>query len=102
MAVMQEHIKERSTAKRERLEARLTSEQKALLQHAADLQGRTLSDFVLENVLRDAQEVIREHEVIRLTAEDSRIFMEAVLNPPAPSARLRAAAARYLSDVEER
>lgn len=91
----------RSATKRTRLETRVSPEQKALLQRAADLQGRTLSDFVLESAQRAAEEAIRKHAVITLTEQDSRVFMEAVLYPPQPSARLRAAAARYRSEVEE-
>jgi len=89
-------------AKRERLEARLRPEVKARLQYAADLQGRTLSDFVLESAQHAAEQVIHDHAVITLTEQDSRIFLEAVLHPPAPSHRLQAAAAHYLDDVEER
>ncbi len=81
--------------KHERFGTRLTVEQKELLQRAADLQGRSLSDFVLDSALRDAEDVIREHEVITLTARAGRMFVESLLNPPGPNARLRAAAERY-------
>ena len=92
----------RGAAKRERLAARLTPEQKALLQRAADLQGRSLSDFVLDSAQRAAEEVIRSYEVMTLTARESRALVEALLNPPAPNERLRAAAARYLEEAVER
>jgi uncharacterized protein (DUF1778 family) len=87
--------------KRERLEARVSAEQKAVLQRAADLEGRSLSDFLIESAQRRAEEVIREHEVIRLSVRDSLLFAEALLNPPAPSERLRAAFARYREEVVE-
>jgi uncharacterized protein (DUF1778 family) len=101
MATMDESPKRRP-AKRDRLETRLRPDVKARLQYAADLQGRTLSDFVLESAQHAAEQVIHEHAVISLTEQDSRIFVEAVLTPPAPSPRLHAAAARYLDAVEER
>lgn len=88
-------------AKRERLATRLSTEQKALLQRAADLEGRSLSDFVLESAQRAAESVIREHEVMTLTAQDSRAFADAVLNPPLPNQRLQAAFARYQQEVVE-
>ena len=88
--------------KRERLEARISAEQKELLQRAAALQGRSLSDFVVESAQRAAEETIREHSIIGLSTRDSLIFAEAVLNPPPPTARLRAAAEHYLDEVEER
>ena len=37
---------------------------------------------------------IEETEVLRLSAEDQRLFAEAILNPPAPNAALRRAERR--------
>ncbi len=91
-----------TSTKRERLEVRISPEQKELLQYAAALQGRSLSDFVTESVQRAVEEAVREHAVITLTARDSATFAEAILNPPVPSEQLRAAAADYLREVEER
>jgi uncharacterized protein (DUF1778 family) len=101
MTMRRTHIQAKDTAKRERLEARVSAEQKALLQRAADLQGRTLSDFIIGSAQQAAEEIIREHMVITLTAQDSRAFVEALLNPPAPNERLRAAAARYTQESVE-
>lgn len=56
----------RRGVKRGRLAARISEEQKVLLQRAADPQGRSLSDFVLESAQRAAEAVIREREVITL------------------------------------
>ena len=88
--------------KQDRLALRIDPERMALLQRAADLEGRTLSHIVLEGALRYAQEVIREHTVIELSVRDTQAFMEALLNPPAPGERLRAAADRYKREVRER
>jgi len=96
------YIKKASSPKVERLEARVTREQKELLQRAANLTGRSLSDFVVDSAQRAAQEAIYTHEVIELTEQDSRAFADAILDPPKPSAGLRRAAARYLAEVEER
>ncbi|MBI3977406.1 MAG: DUF1778 domain-containing protein [Chloroflexi bacterium] len=82
--------------KRERLEARVTSEQKALFQRAADLSGRSLSDFVIRSVQAAAEEAIRTHQVLELTARETEAFVAALENPPAPNERLRAAARRYV------
>jgi uncharacterized protein (DUF1778 family) len=84
-----------TTAKRERLEARISPEQKALFQRAADLTGRSLTDFVVSSVQAAAEEAIERHQVIRLSARDSLIFAEAILNPAEPNEHLRAAAERY-------
>ena len=85
----------RSARKNERLEVRVSAAQKALVQEAAALQGRTVSEFVASSVQQAAEQAIREHKVITLTAEDSRAFAEALLAPPAPNERLRALAERY-------
>lgn len=86
-------------ARSERLEARISREQKALFQRAADLQGRTLTDFVVASVHDAAARTVAEQETIRLTAEESRAFAEALLKPREPTDRLRAAARRYLETI---
>ncbi len=84
-----------SSPKQERLEARVTLAQKQLLQHAAALEGTTLTDFVIRSAERAAEQLIRDHAVLVLTARESQTFVETLLNPPAPNAALRAAAAHY-------
>jgi len=78
-----------------RLEARLSVEQKAVLQQAALLSGRTLSEFVVASAQEAAARVIREHEAIRLNRAEQIAFVTALLDPPAPNERLRQAAAAY-------
>jgi uncharacterized protein (DUF1778 family) len=75
----------------ERFAARLSAAQKARLQRAADLTGRSLTDFVIAAAEREAEEMIRRHEIIELSARDSLRLAEALLNPPAPNDALRAA-----------
>jgi uncharacterized protein (DUF1778 family) len=84
-----------SRARVERLEARISREQKQLFQRAADLQGRTLTDFVVSSAQDAAVRTIGDMQIIRLNAEDSRAFAKALLNPREPTERLRAAARRY-------
>jgi uncharacterized protein (DUF1778 family) len=85
----------RSLTGRNRLEARVTPGLKRLFQHAADLQGVTLSDFLIQSLRQSAVQTVQEHEVLRLSARDSRQFARALLAPSKPNARLRAAARRY-------
>jgi uncharacterized protein (DUF1778 family) len=80
----------------ERLEARVSADQKDLFVRAAELQGRTLTDFVVATLHEAAVRTIEEMRAIRLNAEESRAFAEAMLNPREPSPRLRAAARRYI------
>ena len=85
-----------------RLEARITSEQKNLIERAAAYEGRTVSDFVLHSVQQAAKSVIQEHEVLRLNRVQSEAFVEALLNPPAPNDALRRAARLHRRQVESR
>jgi len=78
-----------------RLEARISVEQKTVLQQAAALSGRTLSEFVVASAQEAASRVIHEHETIRLSRAEQIAFVSALLNPPPSSARLRKAAAAY-------
>jgi uncharacterized protein (DUF1778 family) len=75
----------------QRLEARLPADAKAVIQHAADISGRSLSDFVVSSALKAAEETIREHEIIVLSMRDSIAFAEALLNPKGPNEALREA-----------
>jgi len=68
---------------------------KALCETAAAIQGRKLTDFVVESVVEAAQRVVRASELAELTQRDKIAFVEALLNPPAPNRRLRKAAARH-------
>jgi uncharacterized protein (DUF1778 family) len=82
-------------ARTARLEARVTDEQKAILQRAAALTGRSLSDFVVASAQDAAMRTIHDHELIRLTADERTEFVKAMLTPPAPSDRLKKAAKAY-------
>ena len=78
-----------------RLEARLPADVYAVLKRAAEIEGRTLSDFVVSAAREAAERTIEKAAVLRLSAEDQRRFAEAILSPPPPSAALRRAAKRY-------
>lgn len=83
-------------ARGERLEARISADQKGLFQRAAELQGRTLTDFVVASAHEAAVRTIEAMQVVRLTEAESRAFAEALLAPREPTPRLKAAARRYI------
>ena len=78
----------------ERLEARVTAEDKELLQEAAAAKGLTLTAFITSSARETAIKVLREQHVIELGRKDQRAFAEAMLDPAPPNERLRAAARR--------
>lgn len=83
-----------------RLEARVDPEIKALWQKAADLEGRTLTDFVIASVQAAAFKIIEQHQILKLSVEDSEAFVDALLNPLKPNNALKAAAQRYKQIME--
>lgn len=78
-----------------RLEARIAPEALAVVKRAAEIQGRSVSDFVVAAAQEAAHRTIEETQIIRLSVEDQRAFAEAILNPPEPTPALNRAAARY-------
>lgn len=89
-----EHAR-RPSLKSQRLMARISDEQKRLLQRAADIRGQTLTEFVVSAAQEAATRAIVDQQVIELSLRDSQAFAEGMLNPPPVGASLRAAAQRY-------
>ena len=65
------------------------------MKRAAEIQGRTLTDFVVAAADEAACRTIEQTEIIRLSVEDQRQIAAAILNPPEPGPALRRAARRY-------
>jgi uncharacterized protein (DUF1778 family) len=77
-----------------RLEARISTDLHMLLKRAAEIQGRTMTDFVVSAVQDAAQRAIEQAEVIRLTLADQECFARALMAPPEPAPALERAFAR--------
>jgi uncharacterized protein (DUF1778 family) len=92
----------RNASKTARLEARITPQQKKLIELAAAYEGRSVSDFVVNAIAQAARTVVADYEVLRLNPEQSRSFVERLLNPTAPNRALRRAAERYRRTVRSR
>ena len=88
-------------AKRGRFNARLTEEQKLLFARAASIYGQSVSQFVMSSAQRAAEQAIREHQVISLSARDSQDVMDALLHPAPANDALRRAVARQRELVGE-
>ena len=78
-----------------RFDARLDEEQKLLIQRAADLEGRSMTDFVLHSAKLAAEQTIERRAMLVLTARETEAFANAILNPPNAGAVLRKAAREY-------
>ncbi|WP_256890102.1 type II toxin-antitoxin system TacA family antitoxin [Acidomonas methanolica] len=84
-----------SRTRAERLETRVTAEQKNLIERAAALQGRSVTDFVLSSVQDAARRAIEEHSQLALSVRDSEAFVDALINPRPVNDRLRDTVRRY-------
>lgn len=82
-----------------RVEARIAPDALAVVRRAAELQGRSVSDFVVAAAQEAANRAIEEAHIIRLSVADQRAFADAILNPPAPSPALRRAAKAHKTPI---
>lgn len=95
--------KERTlSSKTYRFDARLSEEQKLLIQRAADLEGRTMTDFVLHSAEAAAERTVQRRAMLVLTVRETEAFVDALLNPPAPGPVLRKAAREYRAKMSRR
>ena len=87
---------ERGTPNRvERLGFRLDEETKGLIERAAHLSRRKVSDFCVTALIDTARRTIAEHETLVLSDRDRTAFFDALTNPPEPSERLARALAEH-------
>jgi uncharacterized protein (DUF1778 family) len=74
-----------------RIEARIAPDALAIVKRAAELQGRSVSDFVVAAAQEAAHRTIEETQIIRLSIEDQERFVELLINPPALSPAMKRA-----------
>ncbi len=91
----------RRPSKPERLEARITREQKRIIERAAGLRGSSVTDFVVASAQEAATNAIREYEMMTLQGEARDEFVNALLNPPVPNAAAKRAAKHYLRRIDQ-
>ena len=75
-----------------RLALRVSPADKAKLLRAVALAQTDMTDFILRNALRAADEVIDQAERMVLSERDTRLWLDLLDNPPNANARLIAAA----------
>lgn len=85
----------RVASKAYRFDARLTEHQRTLIHRAAALEGRSVTEFVLNSAETAAQQTIRERAMLVLSARDTEIFVNAILRPTKPNPALQSAAKHY-------
>jgi uncharacterized protein (DUF1778 family) len=79
----------------ERLGFRIDEQTKTLIERAARLERRKLTDFCVTALTDAARRTIAEHETLLLSDRDRAVFFDALVSPPAPSERLQRAFAEH-------
>jgi len=83
----------------ERLDARVTREEKQVIETAASLRGISVTDLLRSSVKDAATQIIRENEVLTLAGRSRQVFVEALIHPPKPNEKALAAARRFKQEV---
>lgn len=90
----------RESTRTARLEARIAPDVLVVLKRAAELQGRSVSDFVVAAAEEMAHRTIEETSLIRLSLEDQQHFVDLLLNPPPPTPALERAAQAHADLIQ--
>ena len=64
-----------------RIEAWIAPETLAVVRRTAEMQGRSVSDFVVAAASEAAQKAIEDANTIRLSIDEQRRFVDLLLNP---------------------
>jgi uncharacterized protein (DUF1778 family) len=99
LAVVKTGKRKDPKAKAYRFDARLNEAQKVLIQRAADMEGRAMTDFVLHSAEAAAERTIEKRAMLILSARETEAFVDAILNSAEPGAVLRAAARHYKKTI---
>jgi uncharacterized protein (DUF1778 family) len=90
-----------TTARTARLEARITREALAVVRRAAEIQGRSVSDFVVAAAREAAEKTVTEVEVVRLSREAQEKFAALLLHPRRLAPALKKAFERRRKTIVE-
>ena len=77
-----------SAIKSERIDIRLSPEEKELIVKAANMNNRSLSSYILSIALKEAKNDLRNFGLDLLNDEEMAVFMDALSNPPEPNEAL--------------
>jgi uncharacterized protein (DUF1778 family) len=83
----------------ERLDARVTKEEKRVVETAANLRGISVTDLMRTAITDAANKIIRENEILTLSERERQAFVQALVNPAPPNDAAIAAVRRYRREV---
>ena len=82
-----------------RITTRVPTGLRKTLEEAARLQGATLNQFMVQAAFTEAQRILEQENLIRLSRRDAAKVFSLMERPPRPSARLKQAAKSYRKQV---
>ena len=85
----------RTESRSERIEARIHPDTLAIVRRAAEMQGRSLSDFVVSAAEEAARRTIEDTQIIRLSVEGQQAFVNVLLDPPPLAPAMQSAIAHH-------
>ena len=91
-----------ATIERGRITARVPLQVQETLEIAASLVGATVNQFMVQTALREAERIIEQERVIRLSERDTQAFLDALERPPPLNPELLAALQDYAERRDDR
>lgn len=85
----------RDSVRVERLGFRLDGQAKRLIERAAYLECRKLTDYCVSVLTQAARQTIAEHETLTLSERERKVFFDTLIDPPDLSGRLVRAIAEH-------
>ena len=89
-------------AQKSRVGIRVPRHVKCALEDAAALEGRSLSDIIIEATTDAVAGIIDRHRIIHVSRADMEQILEALKNPPEPNEALKEAASAYRKAIAAR
>lgn len=86
-----------SALKKQRIDLRLTDDDKSIIEEAAAMSNQSITQFMVSSASERAVKVIEQHRRLVLNEESWSLVMDAISNPPAPNDKLKRAADRLKS-----
>jgi uncharacterized protein (DUF1778 family) len=84
-----------NAARQARLEARIAPDVHDILKRAAEIEGRSLTDFVVAAASAAARRTISQTEVLTLASDSAQAFASLLIAPPEPAPAMERAKAHH-------
>lgn len=85
-----------ATIVNDRIDIRISKENKHLIKYAAEISGfKTVSEFIVSLAKNEAKRIIEEETRLLKSMDDKALFVDTLLNPPAPNKALKSALDNY-------